>query len=552
MRTILSIAILLGLAGAGVFYYLRYYRSEGPANFRMAPIERGNMLPTIEATGSLEPEQVVDIGSQVNGLITDLMVDYGSAVEKDAVLAKVDDKLYKATFDQNQAAVNSAKANLKLAKANLALAQSNLNRDDKLRKTEGAIAPSQYDTDIAACKVAEANVGVIEASIAQAEATMRQAEVNLGYCDIKSPVKGTIVDRRVNVGQTVVSSLSASSLFLLAKDLSRIQVWASVNEADIGRIHPGVKVRFKVDAYPNETFVGEVAQIRLNATMTQNVVTYTVVVTTENKEMRLLPYMTASLLFEIDRHENVLKVPNAALRWKPRPKQIAADVREKTLADMNRPKRTDGGKDEGSKHAQQSAATAQTAEQPKNLSQNPSPEPTSQDLRHGSGMGSKPDANLASSAGTATGLTPADWKARTEKNARPGGQTPQAATPQGPKVAGGNPAPNSRTASQSVTALQDRQPPGRVLSAEEVKAAHKEHHESGRLWVAEGNFVKPIPVKIIATDGTMTEVRGKDISEGMEVVIGESVASDADSDTTNPFMPKLHSTKSGSSGGSKP
>ena len=199
--------------------------------------------------------------------------------------------------------------------------------------------------------MAKANVGVDEAAIKQAQATLKQSQINLGYCKIKSPVKGTIVDRRVNVGQTVVSSLSASSLFLLAKDLTRIQVWASVNEADIGRIHPGVKVHFTVDAYPNEIFDGEVLQIRLNATMTQNVVTYTVVVTTENKEMKLLPYMTASLQFEIERHENVLKVPNAALRWKPRPKQIAPDIRAETLAAMNRPanETADDKKDEAAK-----------------------------------------------------------------------------------------------------------------------------------------------------------------------------------------------------------
>ena len=207
---------------------------------------------------------------------------------------------------------------------------------------------------------------------------------------------------------------------MIAKDLKKLQVWASVNEADIGRIHEGMQVRFKVDAYPNENFVGKVAQIRLNATMTQNVVTYTVVVTTENKEMKLLPYMTASLVFEIERHENVLKVPNAALRWKPRPMQIAASVREETLAAMNRPK-------------------------------------------------------------------------------------------------------------------QD---------------------ESGHLWIADANFVRPVPVKIIATDGTMTEVKGKYVSEGMEVVIGESIASHADSgDATNPFMPKLFRpsrNKSKDAGGSTP
>ena len=345
-----------------------------------------------------------------------------------------------------------------------------------------------------------------------------QAQINLGYCDIKSPVKGTIVDRRVNVGQTVVSSLSASSLFLLAKDLSRIQVWASVNEADIGRIHPGVKVRFNVDAYPNDTFVGEVLQIRLNATMTQNVVTYTVVVTTENKDMKLLPYMTASLLFEIDRHENVLKVPNAALRWKPRPKQIAPDIRAETLAAMNRPKQADDDKADarGAKpkdSAQYSVPSTRNAEQPKQ------------------------DSKPAASAGTATGMKPEDWKARTEKKAQQGRQTGRACGEAGSEVR------RRRTRAA-----------GPPLSPQEAKA-HKEHHESGRLWIADGNFVRPVPVKIIATDGTMTEVRGKDVSEGMEVVIGENVATDADSDTTNPFMPKLirpSPNKPKDSGSSKP
>ena len=509
MRTILSIAILLGLAGAGSFYYLRYYRSESASSFRTAQVERGNMLPTIEATGSVEPEQVVDIGSQVNGLITELKVDYGSVVEKDTVLAQIDPTIYQATVDQNQALVNSASATLNLGKANLALAQANLRRDELLQQTKGALAPNQYDTDFAACEVAKATVGVEEAAIKQTQATLRQAQINLGYCDIKSPVKGTIVDRRVNVGQTVVSSLSASSLFLLAKDLSRIQVWASVNEADIGRIRPGVKVRFTVDAYPNETFVGEVAQIRLNATMTQNVVTYTVVVTTENKDMRLLPYMTASLHFEIERHENVLKVPNAALRWKPRPKQIAADIRAETLAAMNRPKQADDNKDDVKKSAHGSAPGTQNGEQ------------------------SKQDSTLATSAGTATGLKPEDWKARTEKNAGQDARGQDA----GKNGKAGKPAGAAAKQGPESTA-GGHEPPGRPISPQEAKA-HKEHHESGRLWIADGVFVRPVPVRIIATDGTMTEVRGKDISEGMEVIIGESVASDADGDTTNPFMPKL-------------
>ena len=157
------------------------------------------------------------------------------------------------------------------------------------------------------------------------------AQRNLSYCTIKSPVKGVIIDRRVNIGQTVVSSLNAPSLFLIAKDLKRMEVWVSVNEADIGNIHQGQPVSFTVDAYPNEIFHGEVGKVRLNATMTQNVVTYTVEVITDNSSGKLLPYLTANVLFELSQKENVLLVPNVALRWSPQTKQVAPEFRTERL-----------------------------------------------------------------------------------------------------------------------------------------------------------------------------------------------------------------------------
>jgi HlyD family secretion protein len=540
MKAIFSTLILLSLLAAGGYYYVKYGRSEGTNGFRTQPIERGNMLPTIEATGSLEPEQVVDIGSQVNGLITSLKADYGSNVEKDEILATVDKTLYQATVDSNQALVKSASANLELAKANLSLAEANLNRDKTLLQTKGALAPSQYDTDLAAVKVQTANVAVEEAAINQTQATLRQSQVNLGYCDIKSPVKGTIVDRRVNEGQTVVSSLSASSLFLLAKDLSRIQVWASVNEADIGRIHKDLPVHFKVDAYPNETFEGKVQQIRLNATMTQNVVTYTVVVTTDNKDMKLLPYMTASLLFEIERHENVLKVPNAALRWKPQPKQIAPEIRSETLKAMNS-KQADDNEEGGDKPAAEGG-------------QDSTPQPKPDDAASPATPGSAP----AASGGTATGTLPEDWKARMEKKAESvkkaaadkKAMTDKKAAADKKTGAGQAAGRNDGKLPQGVKPLAGKgQAPGRPISPAEAKKL-KGHHESGRLWIVDGNYVRPIPVKIIATDGTMTEVRGKDINEGMEVVIGVNLAAENEADTTNPFMPKFRGN-SKSSGNSK-
>ena len=175
--------------------------------------------------------------------------------------------------------------------------------------------------------MAKAEVAVGEARVEQAEIVKKQAEINLGYTTIQAPIDGVVIDRRVNVGQTVVAGLNAPSLFLLARDLSRMQVWAAVNEADIGDIHLGQKVTFKVDAYRDRTFAGQVSQIRLNAGMSNNVVTYGVVVDIDNTDGALLPYMTANLQFEVARRTNALLVPNQALRWRPTLAQITPAAR---------------------------------------------------------------------------------------------------------------------------------------------------------------------------------------------------------------------------------
>jgi HlyD family secretion protein len=192
-------------------------------------------------------------------------------------------------------------------------------------------------------------------AVAQAQAALQRAERNLGYCTITSPVRGVIIDRRVNIGQTVVASLNAPSLFLLAKDLKRMQVWVSVNEADIGNIHPGQPVSFTVDTYPGQVFRGEVGKIRLNATMTQNVVTYTAEVITDNADGRLLPYLTANVQFELSRSSNVLLVPNAALRWFPRPEQVASKHRQ-MVESSGRGGSPDGVKQQSMDPAAQAAA----------------------------------------------------------------------------------------------------------------------------------------------------------------------------------------------------
>lgn len=292
-------------------------------NYRTAAITHGDLSVTINATGTVEPEEVIDVGAQVAGQILSFgkdvkgkTVDYGSEVGAGTVLARIDDSLYASDVEQAEAAFRSCAAILQKAKADLVRTEQDWKRARQLGPSE-ALSQSSYDSYESAWKIAQAQVAVNEADIQQKEAELKRARRNLEYCTITSPVKGVIIDRRVNTGQTVVASLDAPSLFLLAKDLTRIQVWVAVNEADIGKIHPGQTVTFTVDAFPGETFKGEVSKIRLNAIMTQNVVTYTVEIATDNSDGRLLPYLTANVQFHLQRFENVFQAPNAALRWKP-------------------------------------------------------------------------------------------------------------------------------------------------------------------------------------------------------------------------------------------
>jgi HlyD family secretion protein len=320
----------------------------------------------VGATGTIEPEEVVDVGAQVVGMIKEFgrdphdstrPIDYLSMVEDGTVLARIDDAIYRArvdkaaaTVEQDRAAVDQARANLRRSEADLAQLKARLIQADRDWRRAQKLGPGQamaqadIDAYQAAYEVGRANVGVGEATVDQnraaievaekvlavAKADLREAQQNLDYTVIRSPVKGIIVDRRVNVGQTVVSSLNAPSLFLIAKDLKRLQVWASVNEADVGRLGPGQNATFTVDAFPDEVFCGKVSQVRLNATMTQNVVTYTVVVDTDNTSGKLLPYLTTNLHFEVGRRQGVLLVPNAALRWQPQPNQIAPVLRQES------------------------------------------------------------------------------------------------------------------------------------------------------------------------------------------------------------------------------
>jgi HlyD family secretion protein len=346
------IAVVAVAAAVFLFLLWRHAHSGPSLTFQTARVKRGDVAATITASGTIEPVEVVDIGAQVAGIIksfgTDTdgnTIDYGSTVEKDAVLARIDDSVYaanlgvaRAQVEQDKAAELNAAANLEQMKAKLDQAEAEWKRAQTLL-AEKLMANVDYDTDKANYEVARADVSAAEAGVAQAKATTVQgqagvvaAQRDLDFCTIRSPVRGVIIDRRVNIGETVVSSLNAPSLFLIAEDLTRMQIWVSVNEADVGRIKPGAPVTFTCDAFPGRKFKGVVGKVRLNATMTQNVVTYTVEVNMDNSDKVLLPYLTANVRFTVEKTSDALLVPNAALRWSPPSlAQISPDARSQKL-----------------------------------------------------------------------------------------------------------------------------------------------------------------------------------------------------------------------------
>ncbi|MEK6701133.1 MAG: efflux RND transporter periplasmic adaptor subunit [Planctomycetota bacterium] len=366
-RLVLWILVLTAL-GAGGYFGWRWYQQRGSAgqsSYRTSPVKRGDVVSSISATGTVVPEDVVDIGAQVNGQIatfgTDTdgkPIDYRSTVVQGAVLATIDDSIYAAQVASDEASLAQAQASVKVgeagrdqAKAKLDQSQRDWARAQKLGESR-ALSQADYDASRSAYEQATASLAVSEAQIVQAnsqvaiaQASLQRSRRNLVYCTIRSPVNGVVIDRRVEIGQTVVSSLNAPSLFLLAKDLSRMQVLVQVNEADIGHVKPGAAVSFTADAFAGDTFTGEVRKVRLNATMTQNVVTYTVEITTDNSSMKLLPYLTANVRFMIDRREQVLTVPNAALRWSPTGDAAAAPAAQRSPPNAGTPERAAKGAD---------------------------------------------------------------------------------------------------------------------------------------------------------------------------------------------------------------
>lgn len=317
MKKYLIFLVIILIVG-GIFGYF-FHKRTPEISYRTAKIERGTIISNVAATGNLSAVTTVQVGTQVSGMIQKIYVDFNSRVKKGQAIAEIDPSLFNASVEQSHGNYLSAEANLQKARVTVADAERTFIRNKKML-ADGIISQGDFDAAETALQSAKAAVKGAEGALAQARGSLMQSKTNLRYSIIRSPVDGVVISRAIDVGQTVAASFSTPTLFTIAQDLTKMQIEVSVDEADISRILLKQKASFTVDSYPEQTFRGKVIQIRTAPVITQNVVTYVVVVAVDNSDMKLKPGMTANVAIEVARKDDVLKLPPAALRFRPKTK----------------------------------------------------------------------------------------------------------------------------------------------------------------------------------------------------------------------------------------
>jgi len=326
-RRLAVVAVALAVVIGAAYAWRHRGSGEAASAYRTARVDRGDIRVTISATGALDATSKVDVGSQISGQVVEVLADYNDHVSKGQVIARIDPSTYEAQIVQGSAQINAARASLATAQATLRNAEADYDRKAELAQQQ-LIARGDLDLARAARDQARAQVASAQAQIRQQTASTQTTRLNLQRTVIRSPVDGVVLSRTVEPGQTVAASLQAPVLFQIAEDLSQMEILLAVDEADIGQVKPGLDVSFTVDAFPDRNFRGKVKQVRLAATNTSNVITYPVVVSVDNGDQSLLPGMTANAEIEVSHRDDVLRVANAALRYKPDDEGAGADAQQ--------------------------------------------------------------------------------------------------------------------------------------------------------------------------------------------------------------------------------
>ena len=324
---LINIALILAFIFGAYYVYQLSHKKKPEDLYRLQTVVSGDIEQNVTANGTINPVTLVNVGTQVSGRVKKIYADYNDQVKKGQILLELEDELFKAQIAQSVGNVKNNEASLELAKANEARMRSLFEKE--------YVSKQELDQSVQALKSAEAQLSTTKAQL-------KRDQTNYGYSIIKSPVAGVVVDRVVDVGQTVAASLQTPTLFKIAQDLSKMQIDTSFAEADIGRIQVGQVAKFNVDAFPNTNFEGVVKQIRLNPTNTANVVTYDIVISVDNPDQKLLPGMTAYVNITFAKHDNVLLVPNAALRYRPKNEDTMMALKKEDKK-MDKPKAEDDG-----------------------------------------------------------------------------------------------------------------------------------------------------------------------------------------------------------------
>ena len=471
------IIIVLVTLGITAYGYLGFRTTEFVPEVSTVALVRGDVVDTVGATGALEAVTTVQVGSQVSGIIEALYADFNSIVRAEDVIARLEPSLFESQVEQSRANLARSEADVQRLRVALEDAQTQLRRSEELAARD-LISASELEASQVAVRSAEAQLLSSEAGVIQSRASLNQSEVNLGHTVITAPIDGIVIARQVDVGQTVAASMSAPELFIIAADLTKMQVIANIDESDVGRIRPGQPVTFTVDAYGAEEFEGTVSQIRLEPVVLQNVVTYATVIDVPNNDLRLKPGMTATVTLEIARRENVLRVPNSALRFRPNPEMFAV-LNQPVPEVLQRGGAPAGGGGFGAGGGRPAGAGGEP----------------------GGGRGGfadMPEAERQAMRERIQGMTPEQraefFAARRGQGAGggPGRGGPGGARRQAPRNAG--PAiPTVERGARTIDAL---------FAPLEVTET------TGRVWVMDGDRLDAVEVRLGVTDGTATELLG--------------------------------------------
>jgi HlyD family secretion protein len=522
MKRAITVVLFVAAIGAGAGAY--YFKRGGPdVQVNTAAVSRGDIVDTVGATGTLQAVTTVQVGSQVSGNISWLGADFNSIVKKNQIIARLDPSLFQAQLQQ-------ARANLQQAQANLSKARSDLSRAEVMltdaqqkytRAKELAARQLLPQSDLDAAKIAvdsaqatlesqKATQAQAQAAVKQSEATVNQNQVNLDHTVIEAPIDGIVTQRSVDVGQTVAASMQAPTLFIIAADLTKMQVNANIDEADVGRIRPGQRVTFRVDAYPTEDFRGTVSQIRLQPVVVQNVTTYGTVIDVPNEQLKLKPGMTANVKVEINRKTDILRVPNAALRFRPTPEMFAA-FNQAVPPEVQFAGRASRGS--------QGSTTGATAT------------PENQGGARGAG-GGDPAERQARLLERYKAMSPDEQKQFIARMKERGVDT-SAFEKVAPEKSVSKPPDNSKSKSGGAQPVQ---------TIDALFAPLPPVESRGRAWLFVDHQLKSVSLRLGITDGTNTELLSGDLPQNADVVtgitgVGSTRTSTSGTGTGNPLMP---------------